>query len=179
MASDVLIFAIGNESRGDDALGPLLLRGIEAGADSRALQPELLEDFQLQIEHSMDMHGKDLVLFVDAGMDTPSPYAFYRANASEDAALYTHALTPEALLRVYAQMYGETHPDCYVLCIAGISFELGEPLSNKANENLMLAYEFAENLLTCPDASYWDNLCTQQALIRSASSPGLTEIRPA
>lgn len=176
---DVLIFAIGNESRGDDALGPLLLRSIAAGSGRRALQPELLEDFQLQIEHSLDMNDRDLVLFVDAGMDTPSPFAFYRANASEDAALYSHAITPEALLRVYAQMYGRTAPDCYVLCIAGDSFELGEPLSNKAHENLTLALDFAETLLTDPDASCWDGLCTRQAAIRSAGAPGLTEILPA
>ena len=82
MAAPVLIFAIGNESRGDDAIAPLLLRRLGAWmeAEDIAGQFELLEDFQLQVEHATDMVGRKLVLFIDAGMDTPAPYFFCRAR---------------------------------------------------------------------------------------------------
>ena len=60
-------------SRGDDGLGPLLLARIaEAGWDNA----ELIEDFQLQIEHALDLQGADLALFIDAGKDTPAPFSF-------------------------------------------------------------------------------------------------------
>ena len=59
MEAPVLIFAVGNESRGDDALGPLLLRELDAWltASKSSEQFELLEDFQLQIEHARNCRG--------------------------------------------------------------------------------------------------------------------------
>ena len=89
----VLIFAIGNESRGDDALGPVLLRKLDAWlqAENRSNQFELLEEFQLQVENAMDMKDRRLVLFIDAGMETEAPFSFYSAEKSDAPVLYSHA----------------------------------------------------------------------------------------
>ena len=94
MVAPVLVFAVGNESRGDDALGVLLLSelGIWINSNSASDQFELLEDFQLQIEHAMDMKDRQLVLFVDAGINMRAPFTFYRAQANEEPVLYSHAL---------------------------------------------------------------------------------------
>jgi hydrogenase maturation protease len=143
----ILIFAIGNESRGDDALAPLLLRSLETELTAHAAQFECLEEFQLQIEHVMDMQGRAVVLFVDAGMDTPAPFTFYRIQADDSAMLYSHALTPAALLKVYKQCEPTPPPDAFVLCIRGESFELGEPLSVPATENLAAAQVFLKSWL--------------------------------
>ena len=207
MTAPVLIFAVGNESRGDDALGPLLLRQLDEWLKTDYLDEnrndtttrqthsplpiplplagegandtlrelsidrfELIEDFQLQIEHAMDMKGRQQVLFIDAGMDTPSPYAFYRAIDNDEQVLYSHALSPEALLKVYTKFYQEAPPDAYVLCISGASFELGEPPSPHALDNLADALQFAKQLLSNPDI--WAGLCTRTcATIRSAQAP--------
>ena len=48
----VVVFAVGNPSRGDDALGPLLMAGLEQ-QDWPGVQ--LVSDFQLQIEHALDL----------------------------------------------------------------------------------------------------------------------------
>ena len=53
MPKPILIFGYGNLSRGDDALGPLLLEYIEDHCDLSTI--ELLVDFQLQIEHALDI----------------------------------------------------------------------------------------------------------------------------
>ena len=70
MSPSVLIVGIGNPSLGDDALGPLLIERLEtllAQEDpAAALNIELLSDFQLQIEHALDLLNRSLVLFVDA-----------------------------------------------------------------------------------------------------------------
>lgn len=155
MTAPLLIFAVGNQSRGDDALGPLLLQRLTGRFGDKA---ELLEDFQLQIEHSMDMAGRRLVLFVDAGMDTPAPFSFYRTQADPGAQLYSHALTPEALLKVYQQFHAQVPPDSFVLCIRGESFELGEPLSQPAQEHLAAALEFMDKLLSDASPPTWDAL---------------------
>lgn len=154
MAVPFLIFAIGNESRGDDALGPLLLRELALWLNVNNLseQFELIEDFQLQIEHSMDMRDRRRVLFIDAGMDTPAPFSCYPVKASDAPVLYSHALSPEALLKVYAQFYGDVAPDAFVLCIRGYSFELGEPPSPEAMKNLVSSFSFCKALMSDPDA---------------------------
>ncbi|MCC7218819.1 MAG: hydrogenase maturation protease, partial [Burkholderiales bacterium] len=58
-----LVIGIGNPSRGDDALGPLLVERIEA-MDLPGV--ECLTDFQLQVEHALDLVGREQVVFVDA-----------------------------------------------------------------------------------------------------------------
>ncbi|NOT68477.1 MAG: hydrogenase maturation protease [Methylophilaceae bacterium] len=164
MVAPILIVAVGNESRGDDALGPLLLRKLndELANKDDADQFELLEEFQLQVEHAMDMHGRQLVLFIDAGMNTQDPFAFYRAQPSDSAVLYSHALAPEALLQVYMQLYQEVPPEVFVLCIRGEQFELGEELTPQAVERLALAFEFSKKLLQERVVTGWKNLCASK-----------------
>lgn len=162
MVAPILIFAVGNESRGDDALGPLLLREIESWLAQEGIteQFELLEDFQLQVEHAMDMKDRKLVLFVDAGLNTRAPFDFYRAQLNEIPVLYSHALEPEALLKVYEQFYQETPPAVFILCICGESFELGESLSAPAIARMAATFEFSKKLLQQTTVADWDNLRT-------------------
>ncbi|MDD2721094.1 MAG: hydrogenase maturation protease [Gallionella sp.] len=173
LPSQTLVFAIGNESRGDDALGPLLLRGLQDWLNDTPLAPqvELLEDFQLQIEHALDLQGRQRVLFVDAGMDTEAPFAFYRIESSAEPVLYSHALAPTAVLQAYRQFYREEPPASYVLCIRGQSFELGEPLSPEAQSHLAAALDFARKLLN--DTANWPEHCdTARLASPQTASPG-------
>lgn len=169
MLAPVLIFAVGNESRGDDGLGPLLLRELQAylHANGDAHGFELLEEFQLQIEHAMDMQGRKLVLFIDAGMDTPAPFSFQRLEMNDAPVLYSHALEPQALLQVYRQFYQEMPPEVYVLCIRGERYELGEGLGEDALSHKKAAFEFCKELLREPDGSSWKGLCKLKMLERS------------
>ena len=71
--NSTLIFGYGNPSRGDDALGPLLLERLAADG---LPDIECLTDFQLQVEHALDLEGRDLVLFIDAHVSCQPPFAF-------------------------------------------------------------------------------------------------------
>lgn len=155
MPSPVLIFAIGNESRGDDALAPLLLRYLAQYLAADQTEITLLEEFQLQIEHTLDLQQRQLILFIDAGMQTPAPFCFYRAQANQTPPLLSHALTPETLIQIYAQHYGEP-PPCFVLCIHGESFELGEDLSPAAQSNLSQAIDFIKLIIKNLRLDYWE-----------------------
>ncbi len=137
MAAPILIFAIGNESRGDDAIAPLLLRSI-ADADLGA-QVEALEDYQLQIEHVIDLAGRERMLFVDADVSCNPPFHFSRISAAHDNSYTSHAMTPHALLHAYRQVYGEDAPAAFLLRVRGYGFELGAPLSDMAASNLEAA----------------------------------------
>src|SRR5208337_5072391 len=96
----IVVFGWGNDARGDDGLGPLLLERV-----ARAGWPDVttIEDYQLQIEHALDLEGADAALFLDAGKDTPAPFAFAEIGARRDRSHTTHALAPEAVLDVYAR----------------------------------------------------------------------------
>jgi hydrogenase maturation protease len=144
----VLIFAWGNPSRGDDALGPLLLEGIEAALPAHPEWGEvmLLTDFQLQPEHALDLEGCERVLFIDASVSCAAPYAFSRLAPACDDSYTTHAMSPAALLQVFRQITGREPPPAYLLTLRGISFELGEPLSGAAQAHLAAARGFIDEL---------------------------------
>jgi hydrogenase maturation protease len=144
MVAPVLIFAVGNESRGDDALGPLLLRRIlEQASDS----VECIEDFQLQVEHAADLLGRRQVVFVDADVSCESPFHFSELEAAHDHSYSSHAQSPAALLHTFKQVYEDMLPQCYVLGIRGYGFELGEDLSPEAADNLEQATAFLQSWL--------------------------------
>ena len=63
MSAPVLVFGWGNPSRGDDALGPLFVEAVEA---MKLPGIECLTDFQLQVEHALDLRRRSRILFVDA-----------------------------------------------------------------------------------------------------------------
>ncbi|OIR11034.1 hypothetical protein GALL_72060 [mine drainage metagenome] len=136
MPAPLLVFAIGNESRGDDALAPLLLRQLAAQDFPHA---EFIEDFQLQIEHVTDLSGRDAILFVDADMSCAAPCLLQPIIAAHDHSYTSHAMTPHSLLHAFHQFYGKAAPPSYLLRIRGYGFELGEGLSPEAETNLQQA----------------------------------------
>lgn len=155
---DLLILAVGNPSRGDDALGPLFLERLAALREQFGDwdDVELLTDFQLQIEHTVDLENRALVLFVDASVSGPAPFHFTRLQAVRDASYTSHALSPAAVLHVYQQINHAPPPPAFQLAIRGERFELGEPLSSVAEANLVAALAFTCRLLERRDAATWD-----------------------
>ena len=145
MTLPLLIFAIGNESRGDDALAPLLLRQLQAESFP---QTEFIEDFQLQVEHVTDLMGRSAALFIDADMSCEAPFQFSEITAAQDNSYTSHAMTPFALLHTYRQVYGTDAQPCFLLRICGYGFELGDGLSDEASVNLALATAEVRQWLT-------------------------------
>jgi hydrogenase maturation protease len=159
----LVIFGYGNPSRGDDALGSILLARAEALArEVEGLDFALVEDFQLQVEHALDLEGRDLALFIDAAESGPAPFAFRRLAPAEDASYSTHAITPQAVLHAFRKVRGIDSPPSYVLAVRGSAFELGEDLSEEARRHLESASAFLEELLKQPQASRWNTLTTAQ-----------------
>lgn len=145
MKAPLLIFGWGNPSRGDDALGPLFVERVEA---LRLPGVDCLTDFQLQVEHALDLHGRRRILFVDASVDAAAPFAVERIAAARDASFTTHAMTPQAVLQVYRELEDEDPPPCWLLAIRGESFELGEPPGGAALSNLDAALAWARRWLS-------------------------------
>ncbi len=88
---------------------------------------ELLEDYQLQIEHALDLVARERVLFVDASVSCAAPFEVTTLSARFDASFTTHALSPASVMQVYRDLYSTEPPPCTLLAIRGTRFELGEP----------------------------------------------------
>jgi hydrogenase maturation protease len=140
----LVVFGWGNDARGDDGLGPLLLARIAAAG-----WPDVtaIEDFQLQIEHALDLEGAEAALFLDAGRNTPAPFTFTEIAPNRGISHTTHALAPEAVLDVYQRSLGRTPPPSFTLCMRGERFDLGEGLTEDARGRLEAAWAFVQGLM--------------------------------
>jgi hydrogenase maturation protein HypF len=140
MTAPVLVVGVGNPSRGDDALGPLCISALAerlAGA-LLAGELELLTDFQLQVEHAMDLTGRQRVFFVDASLRAKPPFELTRVAPDGAQSAFSHAMSPQAVLEAHRRTVGEP-PESWLLEIRGERFELGESLSAAASEHLEAA----------------------------------------
>lgn len=151
----LVVFAAGNPSRGDDALGPLLMTELEALA---LPDVHLVNDFQLQIEHALDLDGRDLALFIDAGTGTPAPFVFREIHPVAGQPPNSHALPPETVLQVYVDIRGHAAPPAFVLCVRGEEFGLGRDLSAAARKHLSAARAHLLRCLACAEATSWRRL---------------------
>jgi hydrogenase maturation protease len=143
VTAPTLVFGWGNPSRGDDALGPMFIEQIEA---MNLLGVECLTDFQLQVEHALDLKGRQRVLFVDASVDTAT-FSATRIEPKRDTTFTTHAMSPQSVMQTFVDIEKAAPPPCWLLAIGGRSFELGESLSSDAAANLEAALAWAGSWL--------------------------------
>ena len=128
-------------------MGPLFAERVEAlFADDADI--EYLTDFQLQVEHALDLENRKAVLFVDASVTGDGPFSLEPLAAREDASFTSHALSPQAVLHVYREIQDEDPPPCWLLGIRGYGFELGAPLSAEAAANLEEAVDWFQDWRT-------------------------------
>lgn len=138
----LLVLAWGNPSRGDDALGPLLAERLLDHARTAGLsnRVEVLTDFQLQVEHALDLVGRERILFVDAALDLDEPFTVRALQAARGGGIGSHALAPEAVLQVYQDLHGHPPPPAILLAIRASAFELGAAPSVEALADLERAF---------------------------------------
>lgn len=146
------VFGWGNSSRGDDGLGPLLLARV---AETQWPDSVLIEDYQLQIEHALDLEGADLALFLDAGRNTPAPFAFAEIFPRRGLAHTSHALAPESVLAIFEQTLGRKAPPAFLLSVRGETFDLGAGLSDEGAARLEAAWAFLQRLNAARDPEIW------------------------
>ena len=156
----ILVFGYGNPSRGDDALAPELLGLLKTSCANGELPEvfDLITDFQLQVEHTIDLKKRERVLFVDASYSAKPPFSFERLSPLEDATHTTHALSPQSLLFAYEKTWEQPAPPSWLLAIPGYQFELGKPLSEGAEMNLRAAFEFVSRILSMKESQSWNQI---------------------
>jgi hydrogenase maturation protease len=149
------VLAWGNESRGDDGLGPAFLAAAEALPDPDGVTTTFVGDFQLQPEHAVDLDGCDLALFVDASRTASPPFAFCRVQPARVATFTTHGVSPGVVLGAFEATFGRPPPPAFLLSIPAERFELGEPLRERARICLAAALAFFARLRGNASEAAW------------------------
>jgi hydrogenase maturation protease len=121
-----LVLAVGNLSRGDDAAGPMLAERLLA-ADLPGV--EVLVEYQLQVEHALDLEGRERVIFIDACVDAVDPWVERPLRPERGMAHTSHSLAPAQVLDTYLRVTGNEPPPAVLLGLRGYEFELGTGLS--------------------------------------------------
>ena len=151
----VLIFTWGNPSRGDDAFGTEIYEQLQIDDLDNV---DLLTDFQLQIEHVVDLEKRERVLFIDASVSATAPFEFHRLKPVQDDSYTTHAMSPESLLATYEKVHREAPPPAFMLSVRGYDFGLGLPMSEMASSNLCEAIGFIRQLVLNTSSNNWEML---------------------
>jgi len=155
------VIFIGNPSRGDDGVGPLLFqemedwlngrKNVESGLDNNGVQ--LIDTFQLEPELCCDIENTEALILVDASTAiAPSPWIekiphiapVPEKEPKESAPLpvWTHSMPPVSLLMLFTQLYHKPAPSSYILHIPGQTFELGAALSSQVSDHKAWCLDF-------------------------------------
>lgn len=154
-----LVFTWGNPARGDDGVGPWFADWLR---HQPGLHATLVEDYQLQIEHILDLCDGDLLLFIDATcVPAPTP-CFEQIQPTTDVAHTSHALTPAELLGYYERVFDTAAPAAFQLTISGSDFELGHGMSAATEACCRRASGLVAQLLARPSLVHWRALSRAQ-----------------
>lgn len=140
---DILVFGYGNPSRGDDCLGISFAESIEKKSYTNV---ETDTNYQLNAEEALSISTKDLAIFVDASENDIKDFRITRLEPTVEVFFSTHAMSPGSILALCHELYNKK-PATFLLEIKGYTWELGEPLSEKADSNLKKALEFFDTMM--------------------------------
>jgi hydrogenase maturation protease len=140
-----LVIGYGNTLRGDDAVGRLIA---EAIADWELPGVTALSVHQLVPELAADIAEADRVVFVDAAVAAAdaSDVDLSPVEPTESDRAQTHFVSPGGLVALTEVVYG-SRPECLLVCVPGVQFDVGEGLSQAARGAMDRALKLVRDLL--------------------------------
>lgn len=140
----VLLIGYGNPGRQDDGLGPAVAAYFE-----KVKIPGLSvdSDYQLTVEDAYDVSQHDLVIFVDASVDSKEPFDFYLLDPKEQLSFSSHSVSAECVLSLSVTAFQKAVPG-YMLAIRGYSFDhFTLEMTDPAKANFEKAISFIEEFI--------------------------------
>lgn len=136
----ILVLGYGNPGRCDDGLGPALAQRLKA-LDLPGVRVE--SAMQLNVEDAALVAEHDVVVFADACLCAPPPYALRPVEPRTGTIEFTtHTQAPEGVLGLAHDVFG-ARTRGFALGIRGYDFHrFGEELSAEAASNLEEALRF-------------------------------------
>jgi hydrogenase maturation protease len=143
----ILLYGYGNPGRQDDGLGVALVEQLEAWAAAERISGIVCDsNYQLNAEDALAVADSRLVVFIDATREGAEPFTFRRLAPRATIAFSTHAMAPESVLALSAELYGKS-PPAWMLAIRGTEWEPNAPPTASALANLATARDFLQQWL--------------------------------
>ena len=140
----ILVVGFGNPARGDDGIGPEVIQELEKLKFDRL---SVDSDYQLTVEHAADAADHDVVIFVDASVDTEAPFTYKRIEPKMAESFSSHSVSPEHVLGLADELF-QAKPEGFMLAIRGYSFEMfDEALTEAAAINMKKAFSFLVSVI--------------------------------
>lgn len=138
----LLLIGYGNTLRSDDGVGPRVLEAVEALQlrNVRTIACDLLTP-----ELADPVASADVVVFVDAAVDSPREVQLRPLKPADSSQLMAHAADPRTVLALARDVFGRT-PAAWWLTIPVENMGIGEELSPFARRGLEEAVEIIEKL---------------------------------
>jgi len=134
MPNNILIYAIGNPSRGDDGFGPAVLKEIKK-SNLPAIDYQV--NYQLNIEDAELFSRYQLIIIIDAAK-TSGGLQLKELQAEDKDPFSTHALNPRQVLALSQNLYQKQFR-CYTLTTSGYNWDLGCEMSKSVQKDISLA----------------------------------------
>ncbi len=139
--TDVVVIGCGNLLRGDDGVGPILVRELwERGVPDGV---RLVDGGTAGMDVGFKMAGADRVIIVDAAATGAAPGTIYRVPAAELEqlppleGLHTHQFRWDHALAFGRWLLGDDYPsDIEVFLVEAADVSMGAPLSPPVREAL-------------------------------------------
>ena len=156
----ILIYGYGNPGRQDDGLGVICAEklSMETLPDVR-----IESNYQLNIEDSLIIAERDIVIFIDAAQTGHEAFTFYKLTPAKTIEITTHAMSPCFVLALCQELYNK-NPPAYMLEIRGYEWEMKETISHSGNRNLAAAFDFLRELLIHPTINKIQSATTKKKM---------------
>lgn len=128
--SRALVLACGNSLRGDDGVAIRIVNQLENSVCDQAIEVYCQQQWTPELAEPISQ--SEIVVFVDVSVgETPGAVTCHQLQASRSALLdSTHQCSPEFLLLLAEELYGQRPSRAYLVTVAGAIFGLEENLSD-------------------------------------------------
>ncbi len=141
---DILVIGYGNELRGDDALGPCIVRALER---EQVCSARMLTMPQLMPELAAELAQCREAIFIDASIEARDDgVSVTRLSADGGRAWGAHVSDPGAMLAIAELLYGRA-PNAWLVTVTGATFEPGCELSPTAVRRMQAAVDRVQQLI--------------------------------
>lgn len=123
----VLVIGMGNDLRGDDAVGRVVAESV-AEADSL----RVIVATQILPEHVAAIAEADVVIFIDASARIPPGEISVESIFAQEQTAGSHWLSPQHAIEMSKRIFGQS-PRAFLIEIGADSFELDAPLTPRVS----------------------------------------------
>jgi len=144
----ILIYGYGNPGRQDDGIGACFINKVNKWIKDEHLCDIITDcNYQLNIEDAALISEFHTVIFVDASIveDIENFKMIEIQPVHETVEFSMHAVSPAYVLDLCRKIYN-IYPKTFVLHIKGYEFEFVETISEKAMQNIDVAFSYLKNL---------------------------------